>query len=156
MSLKYFSGEETSCIAKFRTTSKLDIATDLTLQLLWKELKHNETSSARLKGQLLLEHGKQRLIFQNDQEDSMHAKSLLRWGKLDLNNLLESLKKMGINGYVEQENIDTESETPTIMHISEPRKALIEMKGTDTVISTDDEDLASLLGKAICSSLDCM
>lgn len=157
MSLKYFSGKETLCIPKLKTTSELDIATDLTLQIHWKKLKHKETSVARLKGHLLkLEHGKQRLISQNDEEASTQAKSLLHWGKLDPKILLVSLQKMGINGYVEQENIDTESETPIIMHISEPRKALIEMKGTDTVISTDDEDLASLIGKAICSNLDCI
>ncbi|KAK1405655.1 Beta-Casp domain-containing protein [Heracleum sosnowskyi] len=69
MSLKYFSGKETLWIPKLKTTSELDIATDLTLQLQWKKLKHKETSIARLKGQLLLEHGKQRLVFQNDQEN---------------------------------------------------------------------------------------
>ncbi|KAK1396817.1 Beta-Casp domain-containing protein [Heracleum sosnowskyi] len=156
MSLKYFSGKETLCIPKYKTTSELDIATDLTLQIQWKKLRHKETSIARLKGQLLLEHGKQRLVFHNDQEASMQAKSLLHWGKLDLKSLLVSLQKMGINGFVEQENIDTESETPTLVHISEPRKALIEMKGTDTVISTDDEDLASLICRTICSNLDCI
>lgn len=90
MSLKFFSGEETLWIPKFKTTFELDVTTDLTLQIHWKELKHKETSIARLKGQLLLEHVKQSLTFQNDQEASTHAKSLLHWDKVDFNNLLVS------------------------------------------------------------------
>ncbi|XP_074368940.1 uncharacterized protein LOC141708970 [Apium graveolens] len=156
MSLKYFSGKETSWIPELKTTSELQIATDLTLQFQWKKLNNKETSIARMNGQLLSEHGKQRLIFQKDQEASSHAKSLMHWGKLDRKKLLASLQKMGINGFVEQENIDTESENPAIIHISEPGKALIEMKGTNIVISTDDEDLASLIHKVICSNLDCI
>lgn len=128
----------------------------MSLQINWKKLEHRETSIARLKGQLSLEHGKQHLNLQNDQEASVQAKPLLHWGKVDFKNLLASLQKMGINGSVEQESIDTESESPTIIHILEPRKALIEMKGANTIISTDDEDLASLICKAMCSNLDCI
>ncbi|WOG92533.1 hypothetical protein DCAR_0311803 [Daucus carota subsp. sativus] len=156
ISLKYFPEKETLCIPKVKTASELNIAADLTMQILSKNLKHKETSIARLKGSLLLEHGKQHLIFQKNQEASSQTKSLLHWGKLDPKDLLVSLQKMGINGYVEQENSDTESESLTIMHISEPRKALIEMKGTNTVISTDDEDMTALICEAISSNLDCI
>lgn len=154
ISITYFSGKETLRIPNLKVNSELDIATDLSLHLNWTKLKHKGISIARLKGQLFMEHGKYRIRPGNEQVISTQTRSLLHWGMLDLESLLNSLRRMGINGSVEQGMDDSGSGSSIIVHILEPKKALIEVKATNTVVSTDDEDLASQISETICSILD--
>ncbi len=60
---------------------------------------------------------------------------------------------MGINGSVEQGADNGKSEQTCIVHVHEPKKALIEI-GTSTVISAVDENLASQIFEAIDNILD--
>lgn len=150
ISIMYFSVNETLCIPNLKGNSELDIATDLSLQLHWTNLKHKGVSIARLKGQLFMEHGKHRIRPANQEVMSIQTKSLLLWGKPDMERLLNSLQQIGIKGCVEESG----SGSSVIVHILEPKKAVVEVKATKTMIIADDEDLASLLCEAICNNLE--
>ncbi|KAL0015093.1 hypothetical protein SO802_002162 [Lithocarpus litseifolius] len=85
---------------------------------------------------------KQRLLSGSEQAKSPKIRPLLHWGSPDLEKLLNILSNIGINGSVEQCMCNGESEKACIVHIHEPKKALIEI-GTSTIISVGDENLAS-------------
>lgn len=102
----------------------------------------------RLKGELSVYHGKQRLLSGSEQAKSSKIRPLLHWGSPDLEKLLNILSNIGINGSVEQCMGNGESEKACVVHVHEPKKALIEI-GTSTVISAGDENLASKIFEAI-------
>lgn len=154
LSCIHYTEGETLRIPKLKDFSELCMATDLDSQLSWMKLEQEDMHVARLKGELLVDKGTHWLLPGKEQVVSSRGRSLLYWGKLDLENLLTALQKMGINGSVEQAMGDDGSENASSLHIFEPNEALIEVKATTTVISTADENLASLICEAIPSILN--
>ncbi|KAK3027184.1 hypothetical protein RJ639_042450 [Escallonia herrerae] len=144
-----YSENQTLRIPNRKELPELYISMDLATQLSWTKLDHKDTSIARLKGELVMEHGQHLLLLGNEQAISSDPRSLLHWGAMDLESLLAALQKMGIKGSVEQGMSDAGSEIASVLHIFEPSKALIEVKATTTVISTSDESLASLISEAV-------
>ncbi|XP_059652788.1 uncharacterized protein LOC132299915 [Cornus florida] len=142
-------------IPSLKDSSEFDVATDLASQLHWTNAKKKNMNIARLKGELFMEHSKHRLLPGNEQiTSSQTRRPLLHWGTPDLDSLLTALQKMGISGSVERGTGGVESENAFIVRVIEPNKALIEVDATSTVISTSDENLASLISEAICSCLN--
>ncbi|KAA8519166.1 hypothetical protein F0562_013422 [Nyssa sinensis] len=150
----HYSENGTLRLPSFKDYAELDIAIDLASQLCWTKFKLENMNMARLKGELFIKQSKHRLLPGEEQVVSLRCRPLLHWGMRDLDNLLTALQKMGINGSVEQSKSGADSENASIVHIVEPSNALIEVNATSSVISTADENLASLVTQAICSSLD--
>lgn len=140
-----------------KETFELDIAVDLASKFDWRTLKQ-ENHITRLKGELSVYHGKHRLCPGNDDARSTPDRPLLHWGSPDPQNLLATLSKMGIRGFVERNiadaDADAESGKAFIIHVQDPNKALIEVRATGTVISAADKVLASHIFEAIGSVLD--
>lgn len=108
----------------------------------------------RLEGQLLVYHGKHWLLSGNKLADSSESRPILHWGLPDLERLLSVLSNRGINGSIVQGIGDAESECAGIIHVHDPKKALIEVRAGSTVISAPDEKLAALIHEAICTLLN--
>ncbi|KAK1552184.1 hypothetical protein Q3G72_011997 [Acer saccharum] len=153
-SVSHYSENETLRIPSLKESSELEIATDLASQLRWSNLKQRNLNITRLKGELLIDQGKHRLLSGNEQDGSSQNKPILHWGSPDLENLLAALSKMGINGHVEQSMTDAESDKACIVHVQDPNKALIEVRATGTIINAADEDLASRIFEAIVNVLE--
>lgn len=132
--------------------SELEIAAELASQLCWIKLKKGDTKFARLKGELLIESGRQRLVPQNEQLDPSKPRPLLYWGTLNSGSLLTALRSMGV--VVSIGRGDGGSGNNWFLRVSEPNKALIEVNERNTVISTGDENLATLICEAISSTLN--
>ncbi|KAK6931887.1 hypothetical protein RJ641_001511, partial [Dillenia turbinata] len=96
----YYSENETVPIPSLSST-ELEIAAGLASQLQCKSLKQESTSIARLKGELIVEHGKYRLDSSVEPVQNSNLKPLLRWGLIDLKKLLAFLKEKGISGSVQ-------------------------------------------------------
>ncbi|KAM3685910.1 hypothetical protein ACJW31_11G155000 [Castanea mollissima] len=147
-SVIHYSENASTRIPSLKDSSELEIATDLALQFQWRNLKHENMNVTRLKGELSVYHGKQRLLSGSEQAKSSKIRPLLHWGSPDLEKLLNILSNIGIYGSVEQCMGNGESEKACIVHVHEPKKALIEI-GTSTIISAGDENLASKIFEAI-------
>lgn len=147
-SVIHYSENASIRIPSLKDSSELEIATDLALQFQWRNLKHENMNVTRLKGELSVYHGKQRLLSGSEQAKSSKIRPLLHWGSPDLEKLLNILSNIGINGSVEQCMGNVESEKACIVHVHEPKKALIEI-GTSTIINAGDENLASKIFEAI-------
>ncbi|KAG6679845.1 hypothetical protein I3842_13G011400 [Carya illinoinensis] len=155
-SVFHYSENKTLIIPSLKDSSELEIATDLAFQFQWRNLKHENMNITRLKGELHVAHGKHWLHSGNKPSKSNSSKSrpLLHWGTPDLETLLSILSKMGINASVEQGVGVEGSKKACIVHVHDPKKALIEIGDTGTVISAVDENLASLIFEAMDSILD--
>lgn len=155
-SVFHYSENKTLIIPSLKDSSELEIATDLAFQFQWRNLKHENMNITRLKGELHVDHGKHWLHSGNKPSklNSSKRRPLLHWGKPDLETLLSILSKMGINASVEQGVGVEGSEKACKVHVHDPKKALIEIGETGTVISAVDENLASLIFEAIDSILD--
>ncbi|KAM7472586.1 hypothetical protein LguiA_010769 [Lonicera macranthoides] len=152
--LAHFTENETLRIPSLNNCSELEIAAELASQLSWIKLKKGDTKFARLKGELLIESGRQRLVPQSEQLDPSKPRPLLYWGTLNSGSLLTALQKMGVNVSIGRGDGDSGSGNNWFLRISEPNVALIEVNERNTVISTDDENLASLICEAISSTLN--
>lgn len=153
-SVFHYSENETLRIPSLKDSSELEIATDLAFQFQWRRLKHENMNITRLKGELFVDHGKHRLLSEKEPAKSSKSRPLLHWGSPDLDALLNTLSKMGINASIEQGGGSCGSQKTCIVHVHDPKKALIEIGTTGTVISAVDENLASLIFEAIDSVLD--
>ncbi|KAK6933940.1 hypothetical protein RJ641_036834, partial [Dillenia turbinata] len=142
---RYYSENETVPIPSLNST-ELEITTGLASQLHCKSLKQESMNIARLKGELIVEHGKHRLDSSVEPVQNSNPKPLLRWGLIDLKRLLALLKEMGISGSL---RVSPESHEFCIADVNEPSKALIELQGNKTIVSTADEKLALLISDAI-------
>lgn len=148
-SVSYYTENETIHIPSLKESSELEIGSDLASQFRWRILKQKNMNITRLKGELLINHGKHQLLSGNDQADPSENKPLLHWGSPDPENLLAELSKMGINGFVERSMTDAGSEEAFTVHVQNPEKALIEVRTEGTIISAPDENLASRIFEAI-------
>uniref|UniRef100_A0A2N9I2M8 Beta-Casp domain-containing protein n=1 Tax=Fagus sylvatica TaxID=28930 RepID=A0A2N9I2M8_FAGSY len=152
-SVVHYSENASIRIPSLKDSSELEIATDMAFQFQWRNLKHENMNVTRLKGELSVYHGKHWLLSGNEQAKFSKSRPLLHWGSPDVEKLLSILSKMGINGSVERGADNGESEQTCMVHVHEPKKALIEI-GTSTVISAVDENLASQIFEAIDNILD--
>lgn len=125
--------------------SELQICKDVAWKLNKKKLK-GSIKVVRLTGEILIDHGKNRLLFGNE---SPIVRPLMHWGLIDLKKLMKALGNMGIKGSVEKGE-----ENDFSVNIYEPNKGLVEVRGTSTVISGSDENLVSLIFKAVSSVLN--
>lgn len=153
-SVSHYSENETLRVPSSKESLELEIAADLASQLHWKTLKQRNLNITRLKGELLIEQGKIRVLSENKQGGSSQNRPFLHWGSPDPENLVAALCKMGINGHVEESMMDAESDKAASIHVKEPNKALIEIRATGTIISAADENLASHIFKAVESVLE--
>lgn len=131
---------------KLRTYAVMDIAMDVDSELL----------IARLKGELLVEQGKHRLVLGNKQVLSSQVRPLLFLGRVDLDTLLMALQKKGMKVTVQHAQSIDGSENVSTIYISEPNEALIEVTSTQTMISVADETTSSLVSEAVRSTLVCL
>ncbi|KAK6143211.1 hypothetical protein DH2020_023559 [Rehmannia glutinosa] len=151
----YYSKNQTLHIPYTKEYSEFDIAVDLACRLQYTTLKQNDMDIARLKGELVVEQGRYRLLVGNEQASSQ-TKPVLHFGRLDLKVLQMALQKMGLNTAVEEVRSADGTQTASLVHISEPSKSIIEVTEAQTLITTADENVASLISQAVCSILDCI
>lgn len=125
---------------------------DVASQFHFKKLKQEHISVTRLKGELIIAHGKHHLLSTNQQADPK-SRPALYWSSPDITSLLAALSKMSIKGTLEGHATDPESEDIAIVRIDEPSSAQIQIRATSTVVTARDENLASNIADAICSVL---
>ncbi|KAL3829784.1 hypothetical protein ACJIZ3_018586 [Penstemon smallii] len=155
-SFDYYSENEKLHIPMVKN-SELDITVEVAVQLRYTTLKQQDTNISRLKGELLMEQGRYLLSVGDNQVCSeTETKPVLHLGRIDLNVLLVALQKMGMNVTVEEARGDDGLLTASLVHVLEPNKALIKVTDVQTLISTADENLASLISQAVCTNLDCI
>ncbi|ONI20739.1 hypothetical protein PRUPE_2G031500 [Prunus persica] len=147
----HYCVNETLRIPSLKDNSELEIATDLASQFNWRNLKQENINMTRLKGELCVDHGRQRLSTGN--QESSESRPLVHWGSTDLEKLLVVLSNRGIKATL-GDAFGSESESASLVHVHDPNQALIEVRTTSTVISTADESLASIIFEAIGSVLD--
>lgn len=146
-SVSHYSENETIHIPSLKESAELEIAADIASKFQWRMLKQKNLNITRLKGQLFVNHGKHRLLPENEPEGS--SQRFLHWGSPDSENLLAELSKMGINGSVERCMTDAESAEGFIVKVQYPQKSLIEVREAVTVISAADKNLASSIVNAM-------
>ncbi|KAK4362753.1 hypothetical protein RND71_017994 [Anisodus tanguticus] len=151
-SVRYFSENETVAMPKLKNYADMDIATDLYSNLRKDTKLIQKKDIARLKGELLIEHGKCRLVLGNKQVLSSQDRALLFLGRVELNSLLMALQKMGMKATAQHTQSTDGSENMSIVCISEPNEALIVVTSTRTMISVVDETTASLVSEAVRST----
>ena len=125
---------------------------DVASQFHFKKLKQEHISVTRLKGELVIAHGKHHLLSPNQQADPK-CRPALYWGLPDIESLLAALSKIGIKGTLGGHSTDPESDDIAFVRIDEPTSAHIQIRATNTVITAGDETLASNIADAICSVL---
>ncbi|KAL0456033.1 UNVERIFIED_CONTAM: hypothetical protein Slati_0942500 [Sesamum latifolium] len=154
-SFNYYSENKTVHIP-YMKDSELDITVELACQLQYTTLKQQDMNISRLKGDLMIEHGRYRLHLGNDEQVSSQPRLLLHFGRIDLNNLLTALQKLGMNTTLEEVTGAAGSHKASRIHVSEPSKAMIEVMEAQTLISAADENIASVISQAISGILDCI
>ncbi|KAL3374171.1 hypothetical protein AABB24_005901 [Solanum stoloniferum] len=154
-SVHSFSENETVVVPKLKTFADMDIAMDMASELLIDTKMIQGKNIARLKGELLIEQGKYRCVLRNKQVLSSQVRPLLFLGRVDLDSLLMALKKMGMKVAAQHAQSTDGSENVSLIFISEPNEALIEVTSTQTTISVGDETTASLVSEAVRSTLVC-
>lgn len=133
--------------------SQLDIEVELATQLQYTTLKQQDVDISRLKGELVVEQGRYRLSVERVPSET---RPVLHFGRIDLNALLLELQKMGMDTTVEEVKGAGESDNASLVHVSKPGQAIIEVTEARTLISTADENVASLISRAVRSILDCL
>lgn len=155
-SILIYSENKTLRVPKIAGNPSIEITTDLASKLSWRKLRQGENLGiARLKGELLMEDGKHRLVTGMEQEESTgKAPPLRHWGSVAPESLLDTLLKMGIKGSIEHSTGDNGSENNSVIHIANPSSGLIETSDMGTAIITEDENVASQIFQAIDGILD--
>ncbi|KAH6767965.1 hypothetical protein C2S51_013301 [Perilla frutescens var. frutescens] len=151
-SLSYYQENEMLHIPYAQSDSKLDIDVNLTWKLEYTTLKEQNVDITRLKGKLMVEQARYRLCV--EQEPSQ-TRPVLHFGKIDLKALVLELQKMGMDATVEVKG-DGGSCNASLIHVSKPSTAVVEVKEVQTVINAADEGVASLISQAVRSILYCV
>uniref|UniRef100_A0A2P2N2K3 Uncharacterized protein n=1 Tax=Rhizophora mucronata TaxID=61149 RepID=A0A2P2N2K3_RHIMU len=150
-SVFWYKENEILGIKDLKDASDLDIAFDLSTRFQWRKLKQGDMDTTRLDGQLLMDHGKHWLVSSNQVASSSRGGMLLSCGVPDLQRLLVVLSELGIDASMEK---GMSSDNTGVIRIHSPKRALIEAQGTRTIISSPDDDLATLIFEAIHTVLD--
>ncbi|CAA0809361.1 Unknown protein [Striga hermonthica] len=153
-SVSYYHENETLHIPYTKEYSEFNISIELACQLKYTTLKQQDVDIAKLKGELLMEQGKYRLLAGNEQVVSRPKPEALRFGGVNLNALLMALKKLGMNPVVEEVVGADGTHTGSLITVTEPGKAVVEVTGAKTSISSGDENVATLISQALCGILD--
>lgn len=153
-SVRSFS-ENVTVMCKLKTYEDMDIAMDVASELLIDAKLIQEKNIARLTGELLVEQGKHWCVIGNKQVLSPPVRPLLFLGRVDLDSLLMTLQKKGLKVTAQHAQSTDGTENVSILCISEPNEALIEVTSTQTTISVGDETTASLVSEAVRSTLVC-
>ncbi|KAL6532569.1 hypothetical protein OROHE_013991 [Orobanche hederae] len=132
--------------------SPFDIAIELTCRLQYTTLKQQDIDVSRLKGELMVEQGRYKLLM----GDQTRTKPVLLFGRVDLNVLMIALHKMNMNITVEEVRGADGNRVSSRVHVTEPGKAVVEVTEAQTTITTGDENVASLISQAVCSIQDCI
>ncbi|KAE9584806.1 putative KH-domain/beta-lactamase-domain protein, archaea [Lupinus albus] len=146
-SVLHYTEAETLKVSCPKNSSELKIAKDLSSQLYRITFKNQQLQICRLKGELFMENSRYHLLPDTDPKHSL-SRPLVCCGLPDSEKLLAALSKVGINASLEPIS-DTESQTVCILHTQDPCKALIEIGTTSAVITTADENVASLIYKVV-------
>uniref|UniRef100_A0A1J3F0D0 Integrator complex subunit 9 n=1 Tax=Noccaea caerulescens TaxID=107243 RepID=A0A1J3F0D0_NOCCA len=155
-----YSENKTLSVPRIANNADVEIMAELATKLSWRKLKQGENFGiARLKGELVMEDGKHRLVSGLEQEESCSgkkARSLRHWGSVAPETLVDGLTKMGIiTGSIEHSSRgENGSEDKSVIHITNPSSGLIETSEIGTAIITEDEYLASQIFQAIDGILD--
>ncbi|XP_010464384.1 PREDICTED: integrator complex subunit 9-like isoform X2 [Camelina sativa] len=154
-SILSFSENETLHVPRIADNTSVEITTDLASKLSWRKLRQRENFGiARLKGGLLMEDGKHRLVTGLEQEESSgKARPLRYWGTVAQEPLLGALLKMGIKGSIEHSTSENGLEN-SIIHIANPSSGLIETSEMCTAIVAEDKNVASQILQGIDEVLD--
>lgn len=147
--LYYYEGE-TLVIPSLRLDFEADLSTDLAFQLQPRRTSQENIAVARFRGELLVSQGKHLLVSAMEPVEFQQGQ-LLHWGSIDQNRLLKALQEKGINGSLDNRSI---TDSPSLIYIDKPSRALIQISATGTIISAADEALASLIFEAVNSVLD--
>ncbi|KZV47295.1 hypothetical protein F511_07718 [Dorcoceras hygrometricum] len=150
-SLQFYSKSNTLQIPNMKEDTELDISIELASRLHYTTLEGIDVS--RLKGELIVEQGRHRLYPWDEHASSPTRPVTHCFGRVDLNALLIALQKVGLNATIVD---DAESDGVRVLHVSEPAEARVEVTEAQTLISTGNENLASLISKVVCSILDCL
>lgn len=156
ISILNYSENKTLRVPRITDNPDVEIMAELASKLSWRKLRQGENVGiARLKGELLMENGKYRLVSGLEQEESSgKARPLRHWGSVAPETLVDVLLKMGITGSIEYSTGENGSEDNSIIHITNPSSGLIETSEMGTAIVTDDENVASQIFQAIDGILD--
>lgn len=152
-SLSYYQENEMLHIPYARDYSKLDIDVDLAWKLEYTTLKEQNVDITRLMGNLIVEQARYRLRV--EQEPSQR-RPVLHMGKIDSKALVLELQKMGMDTAVEEVKGDGGSSNASLIHVSEPSAAVVEVTEVRTLINAADEKVASLIYQAVRSILYCI
>ncbi|XP_023641133.1 integrator complex subunit 9 isoform X2 [Capsella rubella] len=155
-SILNYSENKTLRVPRIADNPSVEITTDLASKFSWKKLRHRENFGiARLKGELLMEDGKHRLVTGLEQEESSgKARPLRHWGSVAPESLLDALLKMGIKGSIEHSTRDNDTKDNSVIHIANPNRGLVETSEIGTAIIAEDENVASQIFQAIDGILD--
>ncbi|CAH2054628.1 unnamed protein product [Thlaspi arvense] len=152
-SILNYSENKTLRVPRIANYADVEIMAELATKLSWRKLRQGENFGiARLKGELLMEDGKQRIVSGLEQEESSgkkKARPLRHWGSVAPETLLEALMKMGTTGSIDGSKGENGSEDKSVIHITNPSNGLIETSEMGTAIITDDEQVASQILQAI-------
>ncbi|KAL5543705.1 hypothetical protein UlMin_007489 [Ulmus minor] len=152
-SVLHYSENETLRIPSLKNSSEVEISMDLATQFHFRKLKQEGINVTRLKGDLVVDGGKHKLLSEN-KHSNLKCMPILHWGSPDPETLLATLSRMGIKGTIKGTSKDSESQNIAVLYVHEPNKASIEIQTTSTVITAANEDLASRISEAIGSVLD--
>ncbi|KAL0744182.1 hypothetical protein Bca4012_085695 [Brassica carinata] len=155
-SILSYSENRTLSVARVADNADVEITAELATKLSWRKLKQRDNFGiARLKGDLVMENGKQRLVSGLDQEESSgKARPLRHWGTVAPETLLDALMKMSIIGSIEHSRGENGAEDKSIIYITNPSGGMIETSEMGTTIITDDKTVASKIFQAIDGILD--
>ncbi|CAN1173114.1 Integrator complex subunit 9 homolog, partial [Linum perenne] len=147
--LLYFTeGEILSLPSSSEGSMDLEIASELATKFAWQNLEQQHgvmNNITRLEGELLMQHGKYRLIQTVFDSSSEEKRPLLLHGTM-VEKLLMLLSDKGIDGSVEQ---DHSSGSVTTIDIRKPKIASIQVSGKSIVVTPPDEEISSLISEAI-------
>ncbi|XP_051124112.1 uncharacterized protein LOC127246658 isoform X2 [Andrographis paniculata] len=157
LSFTYYSENKTVCFPYPKENSELDIEVELACRLHYTTLKHQKDMTvARLKGEFTIKNGRYSLISRSRELIASQSRPQVYSGHVDTNALVTALQMMGMVTTVEEMKCVDGSHEGSLIHVVEPRKAVVEATRTQTLISTGDEDAASLISQAVRTILDCI
>uniref|UniRef100_A0A7N0T5Q8 Beta-Casp domain-containing protein n=2 Tax=Kalanchoe fedtschenkoi TaxID=63787 RepID=A0A7N0T5Q8_KALFE len=144
----HYAENETVTVPIPKNNAVVEITAEVASQLQWKKTNQADIGIARLIGDLSIQQGKHRLLPSRD-DPPPQPKPRFFWGSPDPQILLSKLKEAGVSS-----SIETRSAKAFDAHITEPGKALVQVRETSTVICSATEHLASLVYSAVVSTLD--
>ncbi|CAI9090048.1 OLC1v1024733C1 [Oldenlandia corymbosa var. corymbosa] len=155
-SLIYYHESETLHIPRVKSGTDVDCKIYLDFQLCSTKMGQEDINIATANGDFSVIQGKIQLGIGHEQILRSRTTPLICMGCVDLQSLVTSLQKLGMNTRVEEVMSLHGSESTSFVHVVEPKKALLQLTSAHTIIIANDESLASVLTEAVQSILDCI